>query len=84
MHAPGDRLDEARRIIGEAAAESGRDASALGMEGRIGAGPDAARHAAKWRDAAATHVTVDTMRLGHEGVAGHLAALEQAAKELGL
>jgi protease II len=54
------------------------------MEGRVGAGPEAARHAAKWRQAGATHLTVDTMRAGHDGVAGHLRALEQTAEALGL
>src|SRR5258708_36040971 len=33
--APGPQLDEARRIVTEAAAEVGRDPASLGMEGRL-------------------------------------------------
>ena len=84
MFSPNERLAEARRHIEEGAAEAGRDPSGIGMEGRIRAGEDAARHTGKWREAGATHVTVDTMRAGYEGVAGHLSALEQTAKAIGL
>ena len=84
MTAPGERLEEARRRIRAGAEEAGRDPSSIGMEGRISAGGEAARHAAKWRDAGATHLTVDTMRSGYEGVPGHLRALEQTATTLGL
>ncbi len=84
MTAPGERLDEARKHIAAGAEEAGRDADAIAMEGRIRAGAEAPRHAGKWRDAGATHVTVDTMRSGLEGVPGHLRALEQTAQALGL
>ena len=84
MTSPGERLDEARRHIAEGAAEAGRDAATIGMEGRIRAGEEASRHADKWRDAGATHLTVDTMRSGFEGVDGHIRALERTAKELNL
>src|SRR5271166_3812350 len=33
--APGPQLDEARRIVAEAAAQAGRDPASLGMEGRL-------------------------------------------------
>jgi len=84
MTSPGERLDHARQIISNGATESGRDPDSIGMEGRIPAGDDAARLADKWRVAGASHLTVDTMRAGHEGIDGHLAALEHTAKALGL
>ena len=82
MTSPGERLDKARASISAGAAEVGRDPGSISMEGRIPAGKEAARHAERWRDAGASHLTVDTMRVGREGVDGHLKALEQTAKEL--
>ena len=84
MFSPNERLTEARKHIEEGAAEAGRDGAAIGMEGRIDASDEAVRHAGKWQEAGATHLTVNTMRAGHEGVVGHLQALEQAAKSLAL
>ena len=84
MFPPNERLTEARKHIEEGAAEVGREPGSIGMEGRIGAGEDAARHAGKWQAVGATHLTVNTMGAGHDGVAGHLHALEQTAKSLGL
>jgi probable F420-dependent oxidoreductase len=75
---PGDRLDEARAVITAAAQEAGRDPRSIAMEGRIRSGDDVGRHAERWRQAGATHLTVDTMRAGYDGVAAHLRALEQA------
>lgn len=80
---PGERVEHALEQIAIGAAESGRDPGSIGMEGRIPAGDDAGRFAEKWRAAGATHLTVDTMRGGHEGVAGHLKALERTAAALG-
>lgn len=84
MTTPGDRLAEARRHIAEGAAAAGRDPASIGMEGRVRAGEAVGRHVERWREAGATHLTVDTMRSGYEGTAGHLRALEQTAKELEL
>lgn len=84
MTAPGDRLDRALEQIARGAEEAGRDPAAIGMEGRIPTGDEASRHADKWRVVGASHLTVDTMRAGHEGVAGHLAVLERTANALGL
>ena len=85
---PGSRLDEAQAIIAGAATEAGRDVSALGMEGRIGWGPggveDLVKHAAKWRDAGATHIAVNTMGAGLATVDAHLEALAVAAQALGV
>lgn len=84
MTSPGEGLDEALRHIAEGAARAGRDPASIGMEGRIRAGDEAARHAEKWRHAGATHLTVDTMNAGHQGVHGHLRALERIGLNLPL
>ena len=73
---PDERLDQARAVIAAAAEAAGRDPGSIGLEGRIRGGEDAARHAEAWREVGATHLTVDTMRAGHDGVAAHLRALE--------
>jgi hypothetical protein len=57
------------------------------MEGRVSWKGDVATltgHIDRWRQAGATHVSVNTMGAGLGGVEGHLAVLEQAAAELGL
>ena len=85
---PGPRLDEARAIVTEAAAGAGRDPADIGMEGRVSWGDGgAARLAgqvAGWREAGASHVSVNTMGAGLGGVEGHLAALAEAANALEL
>ena len=75
---PDQRLDEAQAAITAAAEEAGRDPRSIAMEGRIRSGDEVARHIEQWRQAGATHLTVDTMRAGHDGVAAHLGALETA------
>ncbi len=88
MVPPGDALDAARATIAASAAEAGRDISGLGMEGRVLWQPEDpdrfVRQVGHWRDAGATHVGIDTMRLGLGGVDGHLAALREVADLLGL
>jgi probable F420-dependent oxidoreductase len=84
---PGPKLDEARAMVAEAAAEAGRDPGALGMEGRVSWTGDVAAFADlvdRWRQAGATHLAVNTMGARLDGVEQHLAALEQAAAELSL
>jgi hypothetical protein len=81
--APGPQLDEARRIVTEAAAEAGRDPAGLGMEGRIRWQQDRDKLAAamrQWHDAGATHLSVNTMGAGLKTVDDHLAALATAAE----
>jgi len=84
---PGDRLEEARAIVRQAAIDAGRDPDPLGMEGRIswetGDVDRLARQAGKWRDAGATHIAVNTMGAGLASVDDHLAALAKAADALG-
>jgi probable F420-dependent oxidoreductase len=85
---PGPRLDQARSVVEQAAAEAGRDPAALGMEGRIswgeGGQDQLAEHAARWRAAGATHLSVNTMGAGLAAVDDHLAALADAAAVLGV
>jgi alkanesulfonate monooxygenase SsuD/methylene tetrahydromethanopterin reductase-like flavin-dependent oxidoreductase (luciferase family) len=81
--APGPQLDEARRIVAEAAAEAGRDPASLGMEGRVRWQQNRDELAAamrQWRDADATHLSVSTMGAGLKTVDDHLAALATAAE----
>jgi probable F420-dependent oxidoreductase len=80
---PGPRLDEARRHVAEGAAEAGRDAADLGMEGRVTVGVDLDDEADRieaWRAAGATHLSLNTMRLGFDGVDAHVDALRRVAE----
>jgi probable F420-dependent oxidoreductase len=85
---PGPKLDEARQVVGQAAAEAGRDAAQIGMEGRVSWGTGGAQQVAedteRWRAAGASHVSVNTMRAGLGSVDGHIAALAATAQALGL
>jgi probable F420-dependent oxidoreductase len=86
--APGPQLDEARRIVTQAAVEAGRDPASLGMEGRLRWQQDRDKLATtmrQWQDADATHLSVNTMGAGLKTVDDHLAALAttaQAAKTI--
>ena len=86
MVTPGAKLDAARAVIEAAAGEAGRDASTLGMEGRIGWGAggveDLVKHAGRWRDAGATHLGINTMGAGLSGLDAHLEVLAAAAEAL--
>jgi alkanesulfonate monooxygenase SsuD/methylene tetrahydromethanopterin reductase-like flavin-dependent oxidoreductase (luciferase family) len=87
MVQPGPKLDEARAIIAGAAATSGRDAGDIGMEGRVdwrGDADDVAKRAEAWREAGATHLSVNTMRAGLTTVDDHLGALARTADALSL
>ena len=85
---PGPKLDEARTQVEAGAAEAGRDASLLGLEGRVNWGEGGSRrlvdHAGRWRAAGATHLSVNTMRADLGWVDGHLEVLRQAADALGV
>jgi probable F420-dependent oxidoreductase len=81
--APGPQLDQARRIVAEAATEAGRDPASLGMEGHLRWQQDPDKLAAamrQWRQAGATHLSVNTMGVGLKTVDDHLAALATAAE----
>jgi probable F420-dependent oxidoreductase len=81
---PDERLQHAKAVIDEAAREAGRDPGTIGMEGRLTWGPKFADHAERWRDAGATHLTVNTMNVGLATVDDHIDALRQAAGTLAL
>jgi probable F420-dependent oxidoreductase len=85
---PGPRLDEARTVVAAAAGAAGRDPDALGMEGRVNWGAGGSEqlgdHARRWRQAGATHISVNTMGAGLGSVDGHLSALAEGAEVLGL
>jgi probable F420-dependent oxidoreductase len=85
---PGPKLDEARAVVSEAARQAGRDPGTIGMEGRVnwgdGGADTIADHADRWRQAGATHVSVNTMGAGLGSVDGHLKALTAAGAALGL
>jgi probable F420-dependent oxidoreductase len=85
MMGPGAELDEARTVIHRAAVEAGRDPATIGMEGRVdwrGDGDVVAKELARWADAGATHVSVNTMNAGLTTVDDHLAVLAQVAETL--
>ena len=85
---PGERLDRALETIAEAATQAGRDPAATGMEGRashrgreVG---EVVEHLHRWREAGATHVSLNTMGAGFEHVSQHLAVLAEIGARLGL
>jgi probable F420-dependent oxidoreductase len=82
---PGPELDAARRVVEQAAAEAGRDPAGIGMEGRVtwrGSPEQLAEHAATWRDAGASHISVNTMGAGLRTGDDPLGALEVSAEVL--
>lgn len=86
---PGPHLDEARAIVDDAASEAGRDPATLGMEGRVSWTADGGLdklvdHVGRWRDAGATHISINTMNAGLGSLDAHLDVLTQAARELPL
>jgi probable F420-dependent oxidoreductase len=84
---PGPDLDAARAIVEEAAIAAGRDPAAIGMEGRVSWSADAdklADQADRWRQAGATHLSVNTMSTGRATLDDHLTALEETAAALGV
>ena len=86
---PGPELDEARAIVEQAARErrprSGRDRH--GGPRRAGPRPastSSSSSVGSWRDAGATHLSINTMNAGLGAVDDHLAALKSLAAVLDL
>jgi probable F420-dependent oxidoreductase len=79
---PGPELTKALAIVHEGAAEAGRDPSAIGIEGRISLSSEdlggVAEQVGAWREAGATHLTLNTMRAGLRTVDEHIALLAAA------
>jgi probable F420-dependent oxidoreductase len=84
--APGPKLDEARAIVDEAATAAGRDPASLGMEGRVSwtdAGIEKLLdQVGRWREAGASHLSVNTMNAGLGAVGAHLDVLAEVADAL--
>ena len=84
LGSPDEQFEAARSIVRAAAVDAGRDPEAIGIEGRLEYGNgdlDRMRVTAQaWREAGASHLSVNTMRADLVGADGHIAALEQVAK----
>ena len=84
----GEGLERAIAAVRGGAEEAGRDYSSLGMEGRVSVGAEdleaAERRTARWADVGATHISVNTMGGGFDGVDAHIKALTEVAGILGL
>ncbi len=80
---PGPQLTEAIAALREGAAEAGRDPASIGIEGRVAAesrpAAELAGEVQRWSDLGATHITIDTMRLGLGTVQEHIARLRETA-----
>ncbi|MGC8473199.1 MAG: LLM class F420-dependent oxidoreductase [Candidatus Dormibacteria bacterium] len=85
---PGPRLEEARAEVAAGAASAGRNPETLGMEGRVSLRPGEmgklVEQVGAWELAGASHVSVNTMGAGLGEVTGHLEALDELARQLGL
>jgi alkanesulfonate monooxygenase SsuD/methylene tetrahydromethanopterin reductase-like flavin-dependent oxidoreductase (luciferase family) len=86
MEQPGPALARSTAIVHAAAEEAGRDPRTLGMEGRINFGSESSssvdQQIADWREAGATHLSINTMRAGFSTVDEHIAALATASRAL--
>jgi len=74
------QLAEGVARIHASARAAGRDPAAIGIEPRVVMGADAAvavESAYRWREAGATHLTVNTMGQGFDTPARHIAAIEE-------
>jgi probable F420-dependent oxidoreductase len=83
MVGPGPKLEQALRVIEQAATEVGRDPAQIAMEGRVswnGNADELAEGLRVWADAGASHVSINTMGAGLTSVDDHLAALTTAAE----
>ena len=81
--APLHGLEEAVTVVRAAAEAAGRDPSSLGMEGRVNAGAGAeklAEQLRRWREAGATHMSINTMGAGLVGADAHIGALRAGAE----
>ncbi len=79
MDQPGPALARSIAIVHGAALNAGRDPTTLGMEGRINLGSESPssidQQIAAWREAGATHLSINTVRAGFSTVDQHIAAL---------
>jgi probable F420-dependent oxidoreductase len=83
---PGPDLERAKAQVAAAATQAGRDASSLGIEGRLhwSREMDVVDEVKSWRSSGATHLSVSTMGVGLGGVDAHLETLTTIARALSL
>jgi len=85
MVAPGPALEAARSVVDQAAVDAGRDPKTIGMEAWVkweGSADGVIDEVAKWAEAGASHVSINTMGAGLQTVDDHLAALTAVADAL--
>ncbi len=84
MEQPGPALARSTAIVHSAAVKAGRDPTTLGMEGRINLGSESSssidQQIAAWREAGATHLSINTMQAGFSTVDQHIAALASTSQ----
>jgi len=84
---PGPKLDTALEAIAASAREAGRDPGTIEMEGRVdwrGDTGDLAARVDAWRQAGATHLSVNTMHAGLSTATDHVEVLANVARTLRL
>lgn len=78
---PDDKLSSIIQKIRAYAKEAGRDPSAIGIEGRVaiaGGSPEKwAAAISRWKEIGATHLSLNTMKAGLSGAAGHIDAIRR-------
>ena len=83
---PGRDLEPAWLAVRTAAADAGRDPDTLGLEGSVWVAPDqvakAPHRVARWRDAGADAVALNTLRAGARWPEQHLELLVRAAESV--
>jgi hypothetical protein len=83
MARPRGGLEEALEIIRQAADEVGRDLTGFQFEGRLEYSvrdhDKLVEHARRWREAGATHLSLNTMHSELRDADAHIAALEEMA-----
>jgi len=86
MARPRGGLEEALQIIRQAADEVGRDMTNFEFEGRLEYSvrdhDKIVEHARRWREAGATHLSLNTMHSELNGADAHIAVLEEMAPVL--
>jgi probable F420-dependent oxidoreductase len=87
MVQPGPRLDQALADVAAGAEEAGRNPDVILMEGRLdwrGDLDEVLRRVEGWREAGASHLSINTMHAGLATVDDHLEVLGRLATGLGL
>ncbi len=87
MMQPGPHLDQALADVAAGAEEAGRDPAVIAMEGRLdwrGDLDELVRRVGLWREAGASHLSINTMHAGLADAEAHLDVLGPVAGALGL